>query len=99
MNCHRTVKKDSPEIRPLAALDKDATPFPTRLVYGVEDFVFFSHARHLKAGIGCRLCHGAVMERDAITSQEVPITMKGCVNCHKARGVSSDCNTCHELGQ
>jgi hypothetical protein len=40
-----------------------------------------------------------VMERDAITAPEVPITMKGCVACHKARGASLDCHICHELGQ
>jgi len=99
MNCHRAVKKDSPEIRRLAALGPEATPFPTQPVYVVEDYVVFSHARHHKAGIDCHVCHGAVMERDAITSQDVPITMKGCVECHKARRASSDCHTCHELGQ
>jgi hypothetical protein len=59
--------------------------------------VIFSHARHRK--VECRSCHGEVIERDAITTQEVPITMKACVDCHKARHVSSDCHTCHELGQ
>jgi len=97
MNCHRAVKKDSPQIQRLQALGNDAAPFPTSQVYVVEDFVIFSHARHRK--VECRICHGSVMERDAITAPEVPITMKGCVACHKARRVSSDCHTCHELGQ
>jgi c(7)-type cytochrome triheme protein len=98
MTCHRAVKKDSREIQRLAALGNEATPFPSRQVYTVEDFVFFSHARHRKAGIDCASCHGAVAERDVII-QEVPTTMKSCVACHKARQASSDCNTCHELGQ
>lgn len=83
MNCHRAMKKD--------------TIFPQAQVYVVKDYVIFSHARHRK--VECRSCHGEVMERDAITTQEVPITMKACVDCHKARRVSSDCHTCHELGQ
>lgn len=99
MNCHRAVRKESPEIRRMAALGNGATPFPTQHVYVVEDFVIFSHARHRKAGIDCRVCHGAVTEHDAITSQEVPVTMKGCVTCHESRRVSTDCHICHELGQ
>ncbi len=97
MNCHRMVKKDSPQIQRLQALGNDATPFPGEQVYVVKDYVNFSHARHQK--VECRHCHGTVTERDAITKQEVPITMKGCVDCHKTRRVSSDCHTCHELGQ
>ena len=97
MNCHRVLKRDSAQIQRLQALGEDATPFPIASVYVVKDYVIFSHVRHRK--VECRSCHGAVMERDAITAAEVPITMKGCVDCHKARRVSSDCNTCHELGQ
>jgi hypothetical protein len=97
MNCHRAVKKDSPQIQRLQALGDDAAPFPTMQVYVAKDYVIFSHARHRK--VECRMCHGAVMERDAITTPEVPVTMKGCLDCHKARRVSSDCHTCHELGQ
>jgi len=97
MNCHRTLKKDSVEIQRLQALGDDATPFPTAQVYVVEDFVLFSHARHRK--VECRTCHGSVMERDAITVPDPPVTMKGCVACHKARQLTSDCHTCHELGQ
>jgi len=91
------VKRDSPQIQRLAALGNDATPFPRAQVYVVKDYVIFSHARHRK--IECRLCHGAVTERDTIAAPEVPITMKGCVACHKARKASVTCNTCHELGQ
>jgi len=98
MNCHRAVKQESPDIKRLAALGNDATPFPTQQVYTVEDFVFFNHARHRKAGIDCRECHGAVNDHDAV-SLEVPVTMKGCVACHKTRHASVTCNTCHELGQ
>ncbi len=98
MTCHRAVKKDSPEIRRLAALVEEATPFPARQVYTVEDFVFFSHARHGKAGVECAGCHGVVNQRDAIIN-EGSTTMKSCVACHKARRAAVDCNTCHELGQ
>jgi hypothetical protein len=98
MTCHSAMKRESREIQRLAALRNEATPFPSRQVYTVADFVFFSHARHRKAGIDCAQCHGAVAEREVIT-KEFPTTMKYCVDCHKARRASLDCNTCHELGQ
>ena len=91
MTCHRAVKKDSPEIQRLAALGKDATPFPSNQIYTVEDFVFFSHARHRKAGIECRTCHGDVSDSDVITKQ-FPTTMKACVDCHKSRRAPVGCN-------
>lgn len=99
MNCHRAAKKDSPEIKKLAALGNDATPFPTQQIYTVADFVFFSHAVHRKAAIDCQECHGVVNKRHVISTPEVPITMKRCVDCHKSHGAPSTCNTCHELGQ
>ena len=98
MTCHRAVKKDSPEIKRLAALANDAAPFPAQPVYTVADFVIFSHARHFKAGIDCRNCHGSVSERDVLT-KEVPTTMKACVDCHKSRHAAVGCTVCHELGQ
>jgi hypothetical protein len=98
MTCHRAVKRDSQQIRHLAAMGNEAKPFPTHQVYTVEDFVFFSHARHHARGIECRECHGVVWERDVIT-KEVPTTMKACVDCHKSHRAAIACNTCHELGQ
>lgn len=98
MTCHRAVKKDSPAIRRLAALAADEKPAPSERIYKVADFVSFSHARHRKAAVECRSCHGRVEENDAITL-EFPPTMKFCVDCHKTRHAALECNTCHELGQ
>jgi hypothetical protein len=72
--------------------------FPTRRVYKIPDFVTFSHAKHGAAKVECAACHGPVMERDA-QAREVPVTMKACVDCHKAKGASVSCNFCHELNQ
>jgi hypothetical protein len=98
MTCHRAVKKDSPAIRRLAALPADAKLAPGERVYKVADFVVFSHARHRKADVECRSCHGRVEDSDVITL-EVPPAMKFCMDCHKIRQAALECNTCHELGQ
>ncbi len=98
MQCHRTISKESAAIQALAALPKDAKPFPETRVYRVADFVFFNHAKHKAANIDCARCHGPVMERDTLV-REVPLTMKACVDCHRTREASVRCNACHELSQ
>lgn len=65
-------------------------------VYKVPDFVYFSHQRHAK--VGCAECHGPVATRDVL-AKEVSTGMANCLACHRARGASTSCNTCHDLGQ
>jgi hypothetical protein len=98
MICHRAVLQDSPDVKKLAALPKDQTIVPAARVYRVPDFVVFSHARHLKAAVGCDTCHGQVMAKDVI-AKEVTLNMKFCVDCHKVKSATVDCNACHELNQ
>jgi hypothetical protein len=97
MTCHQAVKTDSPAIRELAALPKDARPFTAR-VYKVADFVFFSHARHAAAKLDCGACHGPVWDGDA-ARQEPITTMKACVDCHRTHKATVACTACHELSQ
>ncbi len=98
MLCHREIRKGSAAIQPLAALPKDAKPFPQTRVYRLADFVFFSHAKHRAARIDCAQCHSSVMERETLT-REFPLTMKACVDCHRSRDANLTCNACHELNQ
>jgi hypothetical protein len=98
MVCHRAVKQDSPEIRALAALPKDARIAPADPVYKLPDFVFFSHARHGAAKVECQSCHGDIWQQDQIKAA-VAIKMRFCVDCHRARKASVACNICHELNQ
>jgi len=77
--------------------DKEVT-IPSRRVYQIADYVFFSHARHTAAKVDCQSCHGPVSSRESLTI-EVAHTMKSCIACHKARGATLVCNSCHELGQ
>jgi hypothetical protein len=70
---------------------------PTQRVYAVEDYVFFAHGPHAKAGIGCDTCHGQVYQQEVLQSAR-PATMKACVDCHKQYKATLECNACHELG-
>jgi hypothetical protein len=96
MQCHSTIKADSPEIKLLAGYAKSGTPVPWVPVYELPSFVNFSHRVHLQAGNTCQDCHGAVATRDVLF-REMPITMSACVNCHQAKKASLDCGTCHDL--
>jgi predicted CXXCH cytochrome family protein len=96
MGCHTTVKADSPEIRKLHEIHKGRQKLGWVRVYKVPDFVFFSHASHLKAGEQCVTCHGPVEERHVL-AKEVSTSMVACMNCHAARKVSNECVLCHQL--
>ncbi len=97
MLCHRAVKTDSPHIQKLARIQESGKKIDWVRVYHVPEFVFFSHANHLKAGEKCETCHGPVAERD-ILAKEVSTSMTACMNCHAAREVSNECHFCHSLG-
>lgn len=94
--CHRTLKSDSPEIQKLAELQRSKERIKWVRVYKVPDFVFFSHASHVKAGEQCAACHGPVQEREVL-AQEVSTSMVSCMNCHAARKASNECVLCHQL--
>jgi len=79
-------------------VDAQERKIPSRLVYEVPDFVFFSHAKHANARVECRTCHGEVAQQEIIQAEQ-PIRMKWCVDCHKTAKAAVTCNTCHELGQ
>ena len=96
--CHATVRSESPSIRKLAKFLQNGEQLRWVRVYQVPDFVFFSHASHLEAGIACKSCHGQVEQRDVL-AKEVSTSMTACMNCHLERKASNECFLCHELGQ
>ena len=68
---------------------------PSRRVYQLPDFVFFSHARHKTE---CATCHGDVWTKDVLTVER-PLKMANCISCHRENHATARCNICHELGQ
>jgi hypothetical protein len=70
---------------------------PERSVYQLAEFVHFSHAVH-HAPLVCQTCHGQVWKMDEVTPV-LPMTMKACINCHRAMHAPTKCVKCHELGQ
>ncbi len=95
MQCHSTIRADSPQIQKLAEFAKSSRPIRWARVYEIPTYVNFSHRTHLQAGNTCQECHGPVAERDVL-AREGDVTMTGCMNCHKTKNVSNDCTFCHE---
>lgn len=97
MACHRVIATKNPEIKKLAAYDKKGEEVPWRRVYWFypSAHVTFWHSPHIRAGVACKTCHGD-MRLQTVAVRKAGLTMGFCVDCHKARGASTDCTTCHD---
>ena len=54
----------------------------------------FSHKVHKDAGVNCESCHDGIAKSKKISQKFLP-DEKTCLKCHKEKGVSTDCATCH----
>jgi len=93
MTCHATIATDKSAIQKLA---KWEGPIVWVRVATVPAFVFWSHRPHLKAGLKCEACHGAVAEMD-VTTAAGPMKMAKCVDCHREKKATVECAACHDL--
>jgi hypothetical protein len=82
MNCHRVVKKDSEALAPIRASFANDQPMRWIRVHQLPDFVFFQHAAHIRAGVGCVECHGRIDQMEVVT-QAQPLSMGWCLECHR----------------
>lgn len=94
MGCHELVASDRPEIEKLTSYWTEERPIEWLKVYDLPDFVRFNHKRHVRAGVGCENCHGAVETMDEVRKVN-DLTMGSCVLCHEDRNAEIDCVVCH----
>jgi cytochrome c551/c552 len=107
MNCHKTVKTESPEIHKIYdALGYDvqtakydstkARPIQWIRIHNLPDFAYFNHSQHVKVGgIKCQQCHGPVETMKEVR-QYSPLTMKWCIQCHKRTNINMKGNAYYE---
>lgn len=95
MGCHKIVKTDSPEIKKLKEYYDKGQPVPWVKVHVTPDHVFFNHKRHVKAGVACHECHGQI-PRMPVVERVSSMKMGWCIDCHRQKGTSIDCYTCHK---
>lgn len=87
MGCHREIDKDSLELAKLTDAVARGRPVRWIQVHKLPDFVYFSHRRHVGAGVECQSCHGAVEEMEVVR-QEASLSMGWCLDCHQEREVT-----------
>jgi hypothetical protein len=60
MGCHKITAADKPEIKKLAEYFAKKEPIPWVRVNKLPEFTHFPHKAHIRAGLKCQGCHGAV---------------------------------------
>ncbi|MES2061346.1 MAG: cytochrome c3 family protein [Bacteroidota bacterium] len=107
MNCHKSVKTESPEIHKIYdALGYDpntakydstkAKPIQWVRIHNLPDLAYFNHSQHVKVGaIKCQTCHGPVETMKEVY-QYSPLTMKWCIQCHKRTEVNGKGNAYYD---
>jgi mono/diheme cytochrome c family protein len=91
MNCHNLVeegpKYGKAEIAKIREAYEKGKPIEWVRIHNLPDFVYFSHAQHVKvAGLECQECHGPVEEMEDMY-QYSRLSMGWCVNCHRQKEV------------
>lgn len=82
MNCHATIKPDSPALAVVKESYEKGTPVPWVWIHKTPDYAFFNHSIHVNRGVSCVECHGKVNEMDTVTHMQ-PFSMEFCLDCHR----------------
>ena len=96
MSCHSSIATDRPEIKKIAAYKARGEEIPWVRVYNYSPsaHVKFNHAPHIRAGMQCAACHGD-MTTQTTAERKVNLNMGYCIQCHREKQVSVDCDVCH----
>lgn len=92
--CHENIATDRPEIQKLLKFWQEQKPIPWAKVHTLPAHVYFTHKRHIKAGLDCSACHGDVKNM-GVAQRVSSLKMGWCVSCHREKKASIDCLTCH----
>jgi len=82
MNCHSEVFSGSPYLAPVRDAFESGRTIEWTRVHDLPDFVHFDHSIHVKKGVGCTTCHGAV-DRMPVMWQDKSLQMEWCLDCHR----------------
>ena len=82
MNCHSQVATESLELLPVRESWATGDPIEWVNVHTLPDYAHFTHAVHVKSGVGCETCHGRVDQMEVVRQVE-PLSMGWCLDCHR----------------
>jgi hypothetical protein len=106
MNCHSSVKTESPQIQKIwAAADwQPATktygpnqkPIEWVRIHNLPDLAYFNHAQHVVVGgVECQTCHGPIETMDVVQQYSL-LTMGWCIDCHRKTDVNTKGNAYYD---
>lgn len=95
--CHRVQQGSSTEAARVTELITNGDPLQFNKLFRLPSHVYYTHRRH--AGIAeleCENCHGAIADTERPPERPlVRVTMEFCMDCHREREQTLDCNACH----
>ncbi len=83
MNCHKTIKTNSPHIIKLKESFVNNKPIKWVRVHHLPDYAYFDHSRHVNSGVSCVECHGRVDQMNVVR-QVKSLSMSFCLDCHRS---------------
>jgi mono/diheme cytochrome c family protein len=96
MNCHNSIRQESPEIQKIYKAISTGKPIEWVRVHNLPDLAYFNHSQHTKVGgIECKQCHGPI-ETMEVVQQYSPLTMGWCINCHRETAVNGKGNAYYD---
>ena len=95
--CHQEANGTSTAEAAVVAAVREGREIQWARIYALERHVYFTHRRHVAvARIACERCHGDMgAQARPPAAPLVAVTMDGCLECHRERGASHDCDACH----
>lgn len=97
MDCHHKARGQSPDEPRVRSFAGNKQEIPWVRVDRLPGHVYFSHAAHVtSAKMKCDDCHHGIGDRiQPLVLPDLQPTMEECMRCHRERGASNECKTCH----
>ncbi|MBB3697325.1 c-type cytochrome [Flammeovirga yaeyamensis] len=96
MNCHNSIRQNSPEIQKIYAAIENDQPIQWVRVHNLPDLAYFNHSQHVKVGgVECQTCHGEI-EKMEVVQQHSLLTMGWCIDCHRQTDVNAKGNAYYD---
>jgi len=91
----KEAENNKAEVKKILDYYERGQQIPWVKVHVMPDHVKFNHKRHVKAGVGCQECHGQIPAMPVV-QRVTSMKMGWCIDCHRTKGASIDCTTCHK---
>lgn len=83
LNCHASIKTDSPKLLKVRESAVTGNPIEWVKVHNLPDYAYFDHSAHINKGVSCVSCHGRVDQMETVY-QARTLSMAFCIECHRA---------------